>query len=123
VVTDDEPTLASDFGLNESLSLVLVSSPPAEAAGIARALVERRLAACVNVIPRVVSYYRWEGKLQEGEESTLLIKTRTELVPELTRVVRELHSYTLPEVIAIPLERGIGNLAYLAWLVSETRPR
>lgn len=103
-----------------ALRLVLVNAPPDRAPEIARALVERRLAACVNVVPGVRSFYRWQGKLEEDQESTLLVKTRADRVEELTRAVRELHPYEVPEVIALPIEAGAGNPAYLAWVASET---
>ncbi|MFO0549520.1 MAG: divalent-cation tolerance protein CutA [Polyangiaceae bacterium] len=103
------------------LRVVLVNVPPADASRIARALVEARLAACVNALPGVTSFYVWQGKLEEESETTLLIKTRASLVPELTAKVRELHSYSVPEVVAVVLERGAGNPAYLDWVVASTR--
>ncbi len=99
------------------LAVVLVNAPPAEAPGLARALVERRLAACVNVVPKVTSFYVWDGALQEEEESTLLIKTTAAQIPALTLAVRELHSYSVPEVIALPV-LAAGNPEYLAWVRS-----
>lgn len=108
-------------GGDEALSLVLVNAPPDRAPALARALVERRLAACVNVVPAIKSFYFWDGALQEDEESTLLIKTRTALVPELTAAVRALHPYTVPEVVALPIDGRQGNPDYLAWVRAETR--
>ncbi len=104
----------------DALSVVLVNTPPDHAARIARALVEARLAACVNVIPNVTSVYHWQGKIEEAAESTLLIKTRSELVDELTRAVKSIHPYSVPEVIALPLEAA-GNPEYLSWLRIETK--
>ncbi len=101
------------------LSLVLVNAPPSDADRIARAIVEARLAACVNVIPTVRSFYVWEGRLTEDSEATLLIKTRTTLVEALTAEVRAIHPYSVPEVIAVPLSEQ-GNPAYLAWVRKET---
>ena len=103
------------------LRLVLVNAPPPDAPRIARALVERRLAACVNVVPGVLSVYEWEGKLTEDAESTLLIKTRRALVADIAGAMRELHPYTVPEVIALPLLEGEGNPDYLAWVLENTR--
>lgn len=103
------------------LRLVLVNVPPAAANDVARGLVERRLAACVNVVPGVTSFYRWEGKLTEDSECTLLVKTRAALMEELTRAVKELHPYTVPEVIALPIQSGEGNADYLQWVLDETR--
>ena len=102
------------------LRLVLSNAPPDQAERIARALVERRLAACVNVVPGVVSFYFWDGALQRDAESTLLVKTRAELVGPLTDAIRELHPYSVPEVIAVPLAPGEGNGAYLEWVTRET---
>lgn len=101
------------------LSLVLVNAPPGDADRIARSIVEARLAACVNVIPAVRSFYVWEGRMTEDAEATLLIKTRTSLVDALTSEVRAIHPYSVPEVIAVPLSDQ-GNPAYLAWVRKET---
>ena len=89
-----------------------------EAAGIARALLDSRLAACVNLLPRVRSLYRWEGKVEDAAETLLLIKTRAALLDALTAEVRRLHSYELPEIIALPVAAGLPP--YLAWIVAET---
>lgn len=98
-----------------ALVVVLVNAPPAEAPRIAKALVEQRLAACVNVIPGVKSFYFWEGNLEEDEESTLLVKTTAAGVAALTTAVKELHPYSVPEVIAVPLKNA-GNPDYLDWV-------
>ena len=89
-----------------------------EAKKIGRALVEERLAACANVIDGMESVYWWQGKLTEDREAVLIAKTRAELVPALTQRVKELHSYTVPCVVALPLVGG--SPAYLAWLEAET---
>ena len=104
---------------DEPLCVVLCNAPPDRAGSIARALVERRLAACVSVAPSVVSHYRWEGALHEDVESTLFVKTRLARLAEVTAAIRELHPYTVPEVIALPLLDG-GNSAYRAWVVAES---
>ncbi|HEY7923562.1 MAG TPA: divalent-cation tolerance protein CutA [Vicinamibacteria bacterium] len=85
-----------------------------EADQLARALVERRLAACVNVVPGVVSHYRWQGELQRDEERLLVIKTRVERIEALRDALRELHPYELPELVAF--EITAGSEAYLKWL-------
>jgi periplasmic divalent cation tolerance protein len=85
-----------------------------DAERIARALVERRLAACVNVLPGVVSLYRWKGEVCRGEELLLVIKTRGERLPELHEALLALHPYELPELVALPIEAG--HPPYLAWL-------
>jgi periplasmic divalent cation tolerance protein len=85
-----------------------------ESERLARTLVEERLAACVTRIARVQSVYRWEGKVEQSEEELLVIKTRRELFAALDKRVRELHSYAVPEVIALPVLAG--SEAYLRWL-------
>ena len=85
-----------------------------EADRLARALVERRLAACVNVVPGVVSHYRWQGELQRDEERLLVIKTRAERIDALRDALRELHPYELPELVAF--EISAGSPEYLKWL-------
>ena len=91
-----------------------------EASRIAAALVERRLAACVNVVPGVVSHYRWKGKICRDEERLLLIKTSARLFPEVKHAIRELHSYELPE--AVMLRIADGDPEYLAWLSAGIAP-
>lgn len=77
-------------------------------------LVEERLAACVNRIRQVQSVYRWEGKIEESNEELLIIKTKRELFPRLKQRIRELHSYAVPEIIALPILEG--HASYLEWL-------
>ena len=88
----------------------------AEQAG--RALVERRLAACVNILPGMVSLYRWEEKIERGEEAVMIIKTRASLAGAVETAVKELHSYTTPAILAVPLDSVEKN--YLGWLLAET---
>lgn len=85
-----------------------------DAERIARALVERRLAACVNVVPGLVSVYRWKGNVEKDDERLLLIKTRRERLPALREALAALHPYELPELLALPVEAG--SPAYLEWL-------
>lgn len=96
---------------------------PDEACGreIGKRLVERGLAACANILPRMTSIYRWEGKLEEDREALLLAKTHAENLPELQRVVKELHPYRLPCVVALNIDAGLP--AYLDWLKDNTRVR
>jgi periplasmic divalent cation tolerance protein len=97
--------------------LVLTTADSAELAGtIARALVERRLAACVNVVGPVQSIYRWKGKIAMDEERLLVIKTRATRFAELRAAIRELHSYDVPEVLLLPIEGG--DRPYLDWLAA-----
>lgn len=85
-----------------------------EADRLARALVEERLAACVNRIKAVQSVYRWQGRVEQSEEELLIIKTKKELFDRLKTRVQELHSYSVPEIIALPILEG--NESYLKWL-------
>lgn len=95
--------------------IVFVTAPnKGEAARIAEAIVSERLAACVNIIEGIESIYRWEGKIARDSELLLVIKTTGERYDELERRVKELHSYTTPEVIAYRIERGSAD--YLNWL-------
>src|SRR5262249_3152056 len=86
----------------------------AEATSIASALVERRLAACVNVVQNVVSTYRWKGSGHVDDQWLLIVKKRRERLPEVRIGLRELHSYEQPEAILLPIEDG--DPAYLAWI-------
>jgi periplasmic divalent cation tolerance protein len=90
-----------------------------EAAKIAQALVERRLAACVNVIPGVRSTYRWQGAVQTDTEWLLVVKTDRDRFPEVRSTIKELHSYEVPE--AVMLEIDDGDPGYLAWLADNVR--
>lgn len=102
------------------ISLVLVTAAGEEqAAAIGRALVEERLAACANIVPRIRSIYRWKGQLFDERECLILMKTKTALFEALKSRVRELHGYEVPEIVALPIARGLPE--YLDWVVAETR--
>jgi len=88
-----------------------------EGRGLARALVERRLAACVNVIPNLHSTYRWQGEVEEAAEVLLVIKTTAEYLPALEAAVRELLSYEVPEFLALDVESA--GQPYLEWLLGS----
>ncbi|MCS7285693.1 MAG: divalent-cation tolerance protein CutA [Anaerolineae bacterium] len=88
-----------------------------EALKIGRILVEEKLAACVNVVPEVFSFYWWEGKVQEDKESLMVVKTTASSFPALEGRVRELHSYTVPEIIALPIREGYKG--YLDWVAGS----
>ena len=101
--------------------LVVTNLPDRESAGkLAHALIEKRLAACVNVLSPCRSVYRWQGKTEDAEEFTVLIKTTRERYPALEAAIRAKHPYELPEIIAVPLAGGLP--AYLEWVQSETTP-
>jgi periplasmic divalent cation tolerance protein len=102
--------------------VIYVTVGAAEEAGrIARALVEDRLAACVNQLPSVRSTYRWQGEVEQSNEELLIIKTRRDLLASVHKRVRELHSYELPELIALPVVDG--SVEYLQWLDDQLTPR
>ncbi len=86
----------------------------AEALQIARVLLERRLVACVNILPQMRSVYRWEGKVETASEHLLLIKTVSSRFEELRSAIVDLHSYDVPEVLALPVSDGTEK--YLAWI-------
>jgi periplasmic divalent cation tolerance protein len=85
-----------------------------EAEKIAHALVERRLAACANIVGPIHSVYRWQGKVETASEHLLIIKTTAAVFDSVAKVIRELHSYDLPECIQLPVEAGSAE--YLAWI-------
>lgn len=99
---------------------VLVTAPPRAALRLARALVRRRVAACVNLVPRVRSVYRWKGRVEEAGETLLVVKTAADRVPALLAAVRELHPYEVPEGISLPVEEGLGP--WIDWVLRESRP-
>jgi periplasmic divalent cation tolerance protein len=100
--------------LSERLVVLSSVGSAEDAQRIARALVERGLAACVNIVPGVTSIYRWKGQVEAAAERLLVIKTRAQRFEALCQALVELHPYELPEVVAMPLE--CGHAAYLAWL-------
>ena len=101
--------------------VVFVTAPSREAADqIATTVVEERLAACCNVVPAIASVYRWKGELCRDDEALLVIKTRRECFEALRARIVELHSYDVPEVIALPIVDG--HAPYLQWVSEETRP-
>jgi periplasmic divalent cation tolerance protein len=104
---------------DEALVVLVTAGNRDEAARIAKALVEDRLAACVNIIPSIRSIYTWQGEVCDDEELLLIIKTRKGVMDGLKVRVRELHSYEVPEVIAFSI--CDGSIDYLAWIEESTR--
>ncbi len=94
--------------------VVMVTVPPAAASELARALVENRLAGCVNMLPGVQTIYRWGSEVAEEPETLLLIKTNGERYPELERFIKERHPYEVPEIVALPVDRASPE--FLHWL-------
>ena len=100
--------------------LVLTNLPERAAAErLAELLVEKQLAACVNILAPCRSVYRWQGAVRHDEEHPMLIKTTAERYPALEQALRSGHPYELPEIIAVPIERGLP--AYLQWVAAETK--
>ena len=99
--------------------VVMVTAPEKEAPGLARALVEERLVACVNLLAGLRSVYWWKAKIEDGPEVLCIMKTRSALFEALRNRVRELHSYEVPEIIALPILAG--NEPYLDWIAGSTR--
>jgi periplasmic divalent cation tolerance protein len=101
--------------------LVITNLPDRDSAGrLAHALIEKRLAACVNVLSPCRSVYRWQGNTEDAEEFPMLIKTTRDRYTALEAAIRAGHPYELPEIIAVPLAGGLP--AYLEWMDSETKP-
>ncbi len=102
------------------IALILTTAgSEAEASGIARTLVERRLAACVNVIPRVQSTHRWKGEVRTEAEWLLVVKTSRDRFEAVREAIRSLHSYEVPEIVMLPVEAG--DAEYLAWIDESVR--
>ncbi len=105
----------------DDLRVVFVTAPDVEVAErLARGLVEERLAACVNLIPGIRSFYRWEGAVQDDAEVLLVVKTRTDRLEALASRLQELHPYELPEILGLPVIGG--SQAYLDWIRTESLP-
>jgi periplasmic divalent cation tolerance protein len=101
-------------------SLLVLTNLPDRAAAerLADALIEKRVAACVSILAPCRSFYRWQGAVQRDEEHPMLIKTTEERYAALEAAIRAGHPYELPEIIALPIERGLP--AYLDWVAAET---
>lgn len=100
--------------------IVLITTPSiGEARRIGRTMVEEKLAACVNVIPRISSVFRWKNAIFRERESLLILKTRRSRFKSLAKRVQSLHSYSVPEIIAIPIV--LGSEDYLRWIRQSTR--
>ena len=100
--------------MTDKILVLATASSKNEARKIGRALVERLLAACVNIVPQVNSIYRWEGEVEEGEEWLLIIKTTRAAFERVRDAIKELHSYDVPECICLAIEEG--SVEYLSWI-------
>lgn len=102
----------------DEVLLVMSTFPDAPIAHhVAQQIVEERLAACANVLPSIKSIYRWEGKVEESEESLVLIKTTVDQFAAVQTTLRRLHPYEVPEIIALRIDHGLSD--YLRWVVEQ----
>lgn len=101
----------------ETIRVVYISIPYDEAEKMARELVEQRFAACVNIVPRIRSFFWWDEAVQDDDEALLIVKTTQRKFKQLTEYVIENHPYELPEIIAMPLVEGSAE--YIAWVKRE----
>jgi periplasmic divalent cation tolerance protein len=106
--------------MQELIVVYVTAGSPEEAEKLARVLVEERLAACVSQVKSIRSVYRWQGQVEQSEEELLIIKTRKDGFAALEKRVRELHTYAVPEIIALPVVAG--SAAYLDWLREQVSP-
>ena len=102
-------------------ALIVLSTAPSrrEAAAIAKTVVKEKLAACVSIVPGLYSRYWWQGKVDEAHETLLILKTLPRLYPRLEKRIQQLHSYTVPEILALPISKGLS--AYVQWMQKSLR--
>ena len=106
--------------MNDERAVFVYTTYPSlvEAERIGKAVLEKRLAACVNILPGMISHYWWQGAIERGEEVVMIIKTRASLAESVRAAVKELHSYTTPAILVLPIESG--EPGYIEWLMAET---
>jgi len=112
--------LTGRSSMNDERAVFVYTTYPSlvEAERIGKAVLEKRLAACVNILPGMISHYWWQGALERGEEVVMIIKTRASLAEGVRAEVKALHSYTTPAILVLPIAGG--EPAYLEWLMKET---
>ena len=103
----------------ENIRVVFISIPRDEAGQFGRELVENRLCACVNIIPKIESYFWWDNEVEKDEEALLIVKTTQEKMADLMAWAKENHPYDTPEIISLSLAEGLPE--YVSWVKSETR--
>lgn len=103
----------------ENLVVFIAAANEEEGKWLAKTLVEKRLAAGVSLLPQARSFFWWEGKIDEQNETVMMVKTRRRAFPQLVEAVQKHHSYSVPEIIALPIVEGAAN--YLHWLETEVR--
>ena len=104
---------------SDAIVVLTTVEKPDDGERLARALVESELAACIQILPRMLSIYRWQGNIEQASEILLLIKTTLASFPRLEIVIKENHPYDVPEIIALPVEAGSSE--YLNWLTSSVK--
>ncbi|MCL1818467.1 MAG: divalent-cation tolerance protein CutA [Spirochaetaceae bacterium] len=106
--------------MNDEAGVVMISAPPPAAESLARILVEGRAAACAQIIPRIVSVYRWEGSVHTDEEALLVVKTLKSKLGQIRAILKENHPYELPELVFLPVTDGLQE--YLDWIRDSVSP-
>src|SRR5262245_13324542 len=116
------PASAREVRMNRERAVFVYTTYPSlvEAEQAGRALVEQRLCACVNILPGMISYYWWNGALERGEEVVMIVKTRASMSEQVSAAVKEMHSYSTPAILVLPVESV--EETYFDWLVRETGP-
>ncbi len=107
--------------MSDAIQIQTTTATEEDARQIARALVERRLAACVQIGGPIVSCYRWQGAIETASEWLCLVKTTRDAYPRVEQAIRELHPYAEPEIIALPIVAG--SAGYLTWLDEQVEPQ
>jgi periplasmic divalent cation tolerance protein len=102
----------------QAIVVLVTASSELEATKIGQAVVEGGVAACANIVPHLTSLFRWEGKLSKEQEVLILIKSRLDLFQDLAAVIKRVHSYQVPEIIALPIIEGSSE--YLKWVIEST---
>lgn len=102
----------------EEIVIFITASADKEAKSIADKLLDQKKAACVNIIPKIYSHFWWQGKKEKAEEHLLIVKSRASLLDDIIKLVKEAHSYEVPEIVAIPIAGG--NQDYLNWIKEVT---
>lgn len=105
--------------MTDKILVISTCAAEADAERIARALLDARLAACVNIVPGLRSFYRWKGEIESAAEFMLIVKTSRDLFPALRTEIEKLHPYEVPELLALPVLAGAEN--YLSWLEANLR--
>ena len=103
--------------MTDKIVVLTTCNSQEQGAQLARHLIEHRLAACVNILPGALSFYRWEGEIKNAPEAVLIIKSRRDVFPKLREAIAHLHAYEIPEIVALPILDGSD--VYLNWLDAE----